>query len=305
MVEPAMSSIFICHSSRDKEFVRILKTRLSRFNIRVWVDEDEIKGGESLIIAISNAISEMEYLGVVLSPNAVQSKWVQEELELALNQQIEKASVKVIPILLRQCEIPSFLKGKKYINFTGWNKRKGDSLSAPVEELVKSLGVDPRDAERWSGRRIITVENLRRRLEEYFAPLSVDLRIFEDNSGIDKIVVDNKDGTYQLYSYWSRPSYIDLINEILHYGSEKPIVDIQMIEEILWTEEDRDEFIANLCKKYSITESEFWDAYRNGSEGRKKLSKNVNSACLVYDKWILDQTPISLVHKGDFGAPQD
>src|SRR5689334_14861851 len=99
-----MSSLFICHSSLDKPFVRLLKTKLGAFEIRVWLDEDEITPGSSLITAISAAIRDMEFLAVVLSPNSVRSRWVREELELALNNQIATAKIKVIPILYRPCD---------------------------------------------------------------------------------------------------------------------------------------------------------------------------------------------------------
>lgn len=44
-----MSSIFLSHNSKDKEFVRRLANRLESYGVKVWVDEAEIKVGESLI----------------------------------------------------------------------------------------------------------------------------------------------------------------------------------------------------------------------------------------------------------------
>ncbi len=165
-----MSSIFICHSSTDKPFVRTLKSRLSSYDVAVWVDEDEIRGGDSLIGTISDAIEKMEYLGIVLSPNAVRSKWVKEELELALTNQISDRHIRVVPPLLRQCELPSFLKGKMYIDFSEWSrhrKNKADALHEPIQALVRAIGVDPRNSERYSGRRMITRGMLQRVIEDH------------------------------------------------------------------------------------------------------------------------------------------
>ena len=94
-----MLSIFLSHNSNDKKFVRRLGKALSKKGIKVWIDEAEIKTGESLLRKISEGIRDMEYLAVVLSPNSVSSSWVQKELETATTLEIKNKRLKVIPIL--------------------------------------------------------------------------------------------------------------------------------------------------------------------------------------------------------------
>jgi len=113
-----MSSIFLSHNYKDKEFVRRLANDLRAYGVKVWVDEAEILVGDSLIQKISEGIEEMEYLGVVLSPNSVDSNWVQREIEVATNKEINGRKVKVLPILYRNCKMPPFLEGKLYADFT-------------------------------------------------------------------------------------------------------------------------------------------------------------------------------------------
>ena len=112
-----MASIFLSHNSRDNRFVRRLGKALSENGIRVWIDEAEIKVGDSLIRKISEGIGSMEYLGVVLSPNSVSSSWVQKEVGIAATIEIKKKKVKVLPILYKDCEIPLFLQDKVYADF--------------------------------------------------------------------------------------------------------------------------------------------------------------------------------------------
>lgn len=112
-----MSSIFLSHNHADKPFVRRLAQDLQTAGVRVWIDEAEIMIGDSLIEKIRQGIDEMEYVGVVLSQNSVESRWVQEELDIAMNQQIEGRRVKVLPLLLDDCELPGFLQGKLYADF--------------------------------------------------------------------------------------------------------------------------------------------------------------------------------------------
>lgn len=115
-------SLFISHNCKDKLFVRKLASDLQRCGVRCWLDEAEIQVGDSLISKIRDAIDEMDYVGVVLSPNSVDSPWVQREVDIAMNQEIEGRRVKVLPLLYCECELPSFLKGKLYADFSSTEK---------------------------------------------------------------------------------------------------------------------------------------------------------------------------------------
>lgn len=113
-----MSSIFLSHNSNDKPFVRKLANDLRRQGFYVWVDEAEIKLGDSLIEKIREGIDKVEFVGVVLSSNSINSEWVKREVDIAMNQEIEGKKVKVLPIMLEIVDPPLFLKGKMYADFT-------------------------------------------------------------------------------------------------------------------------------------------------------------------------------------------
>lgn len=113
-----MSSIFLSHSSKDKFFVRELAERLREYGVKVWLDEAEIKIGESLTEKIGRAIDEMDYVGVILSSNSINSEWVQRELQVAIQKELSKKKVVILPILLEHVEIPPFLRDKLYADFT-------------------------------------------------------------------------------------------------------------------------------------------------------------------------------------------
>ena len=103
-----LPTIFISYSHADRQFVAKLASDLLKQRIRVWWDEWEIKVGDSLLQKIQEGISTSSYLGVVLSPNSVNSAWVQEELDTALVRQLKEKRVVVLPILLQDCQIPPF-----------------------------------------------------------------------------------------------------------------------------------------------------------------------------------------------------
>jgi hypothetical protein len=114
---PTVPSLFLCHSSSDKAFVRKLAIGLSGSGFKVWIDEAEIRVGDSLIQKIESGILEATYLVAVLSKASVQSRWCQEELRMALVGQIGSGKIRVLPVVVDECEIPGFLREKKYADF--------------------------------------------------------------------------------------------------------------------------------------------------------------------------------------------
>jgi hypothetical protein len=112
-----MASIFLSHNSIDKPFVEKLSKDLKRLGVNVWFDKWEVKTGDSLLWKINDGITENEYLGIVLTPESVNSSWVKLELDAAMVKQLNNKQVVILPILLRDCTLPLVLAGAKYADF--------------------------------------------------------------------------------------------------------------------------------------------------------------------------------------------
>ena len=54
---------------------------------------------------------------MLISKNSTNSDWVNKELDIAMNQEIENKIIKVLPALLDDSDLPGFLKGKVYLDF--------------------------------------------------------------------------------------------------------------------------------------------------------------------------------------------
>lgn len=134
-----MSSIFISHSHEDKKFVNKLAKDLREEGYYVWIDDAEIKIGDSLIEKIREGIDKVAYVGAVISNNSINSEWVKRELDIAMNQEIEGKKVRVLPILLDDVCIPGFLVGKKYADF-----RKEDLYEDSLDEIKMRLDEIPK-----------------------------------------------------------------------------------------------------------------------------------------------------------------
>ena len=112
-----MPSLFLSHSSADKTFVGKLAEDLEGVGVNVWFDKWEIKVGDSLTGKIEEGLQANDYLGLVLSPAAVASEWVKAELGAAWYRQMNSRKIVVLPILHQDCEIPLFLRDRKYADF--------------------------------------------------------------------------------------------------------------------------------------------------------------------------------------------
>lgn len=104
--------LFISHSSQDDGFVRDLRATLADHGQDGWIDSRELRGGDPLWLEIKKAIEGASAYAVVVSPSALQSDWVSDELEHALKVQKKRGRAKfpVIPLLLDGAKLGAFKK---------------------------------------------------------------------------------------------------------------------------------------------------------------------------------------------------
>ena len=129
-----MPSLFLSHSSVDKPFVEKLAQDLVQVGINVWFDKWAINVGESLTWRVMEGVQENDYFALVLSPDALASEWVRNELSAAWCRQMSERRIIVLPIMYRDCCLPSMLADRKYADFrTDYN--------AGLLELCRVLGL--------------------------------------------------------------------------------------------------------------------------------------------------------------------
>lgn len=130
-----MGSVFLSHSHEDRGFVRKVAADLTVAGVTVWLDEAEIKVGDSLIRKLEEGLSKVTYVAAFLSPSSVASEWVTKELHVALTEEINSRRVIVLPLLIQDCGIPRFLSDKCYIDF-----RDPGEYDAAFRELPRESG---------------------------------------------------------------------------------------------------------------------------------------------------------------------
>jgi hypothetical protein len=112
-----MPKVFLSHSSRDKTSVIRLAKDLQKRGVEVWLDEWNIRVGESISHSVESGINESDFLVVWLSRSAIESGWVDREWRTKVLDEISDKRTSVLPILAEDIEIPGLLRDKKYADF--------------------------------------------------------------------------------------------------------------------------------------------------------------------------------------------
>jgi hypothetical protein len=129
----AKPRVFISHSKKNIQRARRLADALAFSGVNVWFDEWEVLVGQTLAERVYSGIMESNFLLILLSKHSVQSRWVREELDFALIEEIEKSSVTILPVLIDECEIPPALRKKRYI--------KMRDFGSAVSEILAAVGI--------------------------------------------------------------------------------------------------------------------------------------------------------------------
>ena len=91
--------VFICHASEDKdEVARPLARSLQRRGVSVWLDEAELKIGDSLRGKIDEGLRGCRFGVVILSPEFFRKQWTRRELDGLANREMSSGSKVVLPV---------------------------------------------------------------------------------------------------------------------------------------------------------------------------------------------------------------
>ncbi len=90
--------IFISHASEDKEdLVRPLAELLRQRGLRIWLDETELRLGDSLLRSIDRGLCASRFGLVILSPSFLKKEWPRKELDGLAAREDGKSKV-ILPI---------------------------------------------------------------------------------------------------------------------------------------------------------------------------------------------------------------
>lgn len=110
--------IFLSHNSQDKPTVRKLAEALKSRNLRVWLDEEQLKPGESVQEALEKIIQTTHAAAVLFGESGV-GPWERPEMRACLCEYVNR-KLPVIPVLLPNAptepELPLLLRDLHWVD---------------------------------------------------------------------------------------------------------------------------------------------------------------------------------------------
>lgn len=129
---------FLSHAHADKSVVDRVHGWLERAGLKVWYDATHLSAGAKIASELGEAIVQCRSALVVMSKASVESRWVEDEWNLASVQRNRKATrdFRVIPLRIEDCEVPPFLEATKWVDLSG----RLDDVTAWAEVLDALAG---------------------------------------------------------------------------------------------------------------------------------------------------------------------
>jgi TIR domain len=214
---------FISHSSKDLPFARRLGERLRSQGIEVWLDDLQLKVGDTLTETIARAVGQHDFLIVVLSKASLASAWVRKEVRMATPGEARGRVARLVPILLERPaanRLPKSLRDTKYVDFSDYK-----TFEVGLAELLDLMADDrstSRPRKRIEGIEFIHGDQLTAALKN-----NIERILTEYEAYIHRLGFRSKNGAFEIsfensknfISYYD-PIYDRIVTNIDYAGEE-------------------------------------------------------------------------------------
>ncbi len=138
-------SAFISYSHVDKRFAQRVYADLQAQGVRCWLDEHDLKPGERISDAVSDAIRLHDRILLCCSEASLESWWVKDELRKAQERERRERRDIIIPLMVDRYLLDAWddglaadLRSRLAADFTGWESDNA-KFEAKFERVVKAL----------------------------------------------------------------------------------------------------------------------------------------------------------------------
>lgn len=132
-------TVFVSHCHEDNKWCRAFVELLGQRGVQVWYDEHNLGHGTLRDVIEKEMIDRPNFV-VVLSPAAVASRWVREEMNAAKDLEYEDLDRIILPVMAEKCDVPLFFRSYKRVS------GPGDTSVTPEEaarRVAQELKVEP------------------------------------------------------------------------------------------------------------------------------------------------------------------
>lgn len=135
--------IFLSHNHADQEWTTKLAERLEGEDwqgrkLKVFFSPWDIRPGQSIPGKIEKALPKSRKVGLILSPEAVDSAWVELERLVTTYIAVSARDERLVPLYRRDCEIPALLQPILYLDF-----RDDANFEAAYQTLLSVVREEP------------------------------------------------------------------------------------------------------------------------------------------------------------------
>jgi len=117
--------IFISYSHADREVARMIEASLRVAGAETFLDERDIKVGDSISGKVFDGIASSTELLYIISAESIQSAWAKKELDVALMRHIQEQGFKILPVLIDEVSLPTSLSNVRYADMRRWQDSNG------------------------------------------------------------------------------------------------------------------------------------------------------------------------------------
>ena len=155
-MEEQKPGVFISYSSEDSVFADLLKMKLDKASIKVWIDKTRLNAGEEWRNEIDLGIIDCDALILIVTPESCKSSYVTYEWAFAIGRK-----KKIIPLLYKTANIHPRISVLQYLDFTDPRNFPWDELVNTVEKATDENKQDIKPSNLVGG---MTVEDLKQLL---------------------------------------------------------------------------------------------------------------------------------------------
>lgn len=106
------SLFFISYTRSDAKFALRLAKDIKDAGINLWIDQLDIPAGNRWDTEVQNALNKADGIIVILTPEAIASNNVQDEISYAIDE-----GKRILPVYAAECEVPFRIRRLQHIDF--------------------------------------------------------------------------------------------------------------------------------------------------------------------------------------------
>ncbi len=137
-------SLFISYSTKDSVFVTQLHKDLQDRGVRCWFAPEDLRTGDRIRQTIAESIQKYDRLLTVLSTSAINSEWVESEVENAFEEERRRKRSVILPIRVDDAVLTTdrawaaeIRRTRRIADFTQWQKAREYALA--LDKVINDI----------------------------------------------------------------------------------------------------------------------------------------------------------------------